>query len=187
MKKLTAIFALAIAASMSQALILNWTVENDARYCADYAFVQLVAVYNGEDEDQPKALYSYWIDLEGSGIHEAEKGPSSWSASMNLDEYMTLDEVPGDDTEPITENFNFTGYSFYFRMLDEAGRIMGNTTGPCDTVYKAPIAWDDVYNQYVLDAGHLTPTVWVVGVPEPCSAALMMLGVSALLLRRRTA
>ena len=210
-KKLTTLLLMALMASVSQALILNWTVLNDARYSADIVYAQLVAVNVSAGDDQPDALYSYYCDLDGRGISEKFKGEESMSA-LNLEEYMTLQSNNQADN-PIgymTEfgynggeqpaQFNFNGYSFYFRMLDAGGNVIANgyTAGPIGSAVSGVsspdgimVGWENggsgVYDQYVFDAAHPHPSVWTVGVPEPCSAALMLLGVSALLLRRRAA
>lgn len=207
-KKLTAFLLLALTATMSQALILNWQIENCPWASKGFSYAQLVAVYTGSAEekgDRPDSLYSWYIALEADGVHEDMTDPVSEEyigslSELNLNDYMTATVDGSGATLP--QSFDFNGYSFYFQVLDSGynpvvdkyGKVIAFTTDrwwmPNGGVEKPDgimASWDDLYHQYTFDATDERARVWVVGVPEPCSVTLMMLGVSAILLRRRVA
>ena len=148
-------------ARVSQGIILQWYIDNE-RGSPDYDYAQFVAV-SGDT-----TLYSYLIKMDEAGQHEAgfptnpwDVGPEgvhseSWS-TMNLGDYMTRFE-DGQTDPAIGADYNFTGYTFYCRMMDSNGLpIEGAVSSPA-------VVFPDDMRDFFFDAANVYPQTWIINI-----------------------
>lgn len=183
----------------AQAIVLQWYIDNEEG-SPDYDYAQMVVV----SADQSITLYSYRIEMDAAGQHELiDPEMGTWS-SMNLEEYLTFYEDgetdPAIGFEPSRGyvdhgnpkadmvTMNFTGYTFYFRMLDAEGNPVQHLDGTmAESEHRVfPQDLEDFY----FDDGSISPTPWIINInpvmiPEPATGLLALVGVGLLLPRRR--
>lgn len=182
---------LAFVAQVSQAIVLQWYIDNEVG-SPEYDYAQLVVV----SADKSVTFYSYLIEMDASGQHELiDPEVGTWS-SMNLEEYLTRHE-DGQTDPPIgyedgdtLKTFNFTGYTFYFRMMDSEGQAIyqKDETGAIVLAASEERVFPQDLDEFYFDDAHITPRPWIINInpiPEPTTGALALLGVGLLVPRRR--
>lgn len=190
---------LTVVSYTSQAIILQWYIDNE-RGSEDYDFAQLVVL----TDDPAVTYYSYRIVMDESGQHSVELPGLGSLSNLNLEEYLTLYEDgatnPSIGFEPSLGyvdhgnpkadmvTVDFTGYQFYFRMLDANGQAITHIDGTKAETEKFTFPQD--LEDYYFDDGHISPTPWIINinppmVPEPATGMLALAGVVLLFTRRR--